>query len=90
LVELNEHGEIAVDHQTGATSRPGVFAAGDVTDDRYKQNNIAAGDGVRAALSAYHYLIDVAKRTKSADNTLTDGLAHQPTGDSAPAVNRRQ
>jgi len=56
LVELNERKEIVVDSKRGTTSRPGIFAAGDVTDDPYKQNNISAGDGVKAALSAYEYV----------------------------------
>ncbi len=61
LVEMNAGGEIIVNHKTGATSRPGVFAAGDVTDEIYKQNNISAGDGVAAALSAYNYLLNIKK-----------------------------
>lgn len=56
LVELNEQGEIILDHRTQATSRPGIFAAGDATDAPYKQNNISAGEGVVAALSAYDYV----------------------------------
>ncbi len=56
LTELNEKREIIVDSKRGATSVPGIFAAGDVTDDPYKQNNISAGDGVKAALSAYDYV----------------------------------
>ena len=56
LVEKNKYGEIIVDPKTQATSQPGIFAAGDVTDGLYKQNNIAVGDGAKAALSAYAYL----------------------------------
>ena len=56
LVNRNERGEIVLDHRTKATSRLGIFATGDVTDAPYKQNNISAGDGVVAALSAYDYL----------------------------------
>lgn len=63
LVELNKYGEIVVDAKTAATSHPGIFAAGDVTDDIYKQNNIAVGDGVRAALSAYNYILNRKKET---------------------------
>ncbi|MBI2609914.1 FAD-dependent oxidoreductase [Candidatus Giovannonibacteria bacterium] len=58
LVELNHFGEVVVDHRTGKTSRSGIFAAGDITDELYKQNNISAGDGVAAALSAYNYLLE--------------------------------
>lgn len=53
VVELNERGEIKVDARTAATSKPGIFATGDATDLPYKQNNISAGVGVTAALSAY-------------------------------------
>lgn len=56
MLTLNERGEIILDHRTKATSRPGIFATGDATDAPYKQNNISAGDGVVAALSAYDYL----------------------------------
>ena len=38
------------------TSIPGIFAAGDVTDVPHKQMIIAAGEGAKAALSAYEYL----------------------------------
>lgn len=56
LVILNEREEIVLDHRTKETSKPGIFATGDATDAPYKQNNISAGDGVVAALSAYDYL----------------------------------
>jgi alkyl hydroperoxide reductase subunit F len=56
LLNLNERGEIIIDHRTRATSQSGIFAAGDATDAPYKQNNISAGDGVAAALSAYDYV----------------------------------
>lgn len=67
LVEVNEAGEIVIDHQTAQTSKVGVFAAGDVTRDPFKQNNIAAGDGVRAALSAYNYLLNIHKYSPCAE-----------------------
>ncbi len=57
LVDLNERGQIIINHRTGTTSHPGMFAAGDVTDVAYQQNNISVGDGVKAALSAYSYLL---------------------------------
>ena len=55
-VELSRYGEIIVDAK-GATSVPGVFAAGDATTVPYKQIVIAAGDGAKAALSAFDHLI---------------------------------
>ncbi|MBV2181291.1 MAG: alkyl hydroperoxide reductase subunit F [Castellaniella sp.] len=55
-VDLTAHGEIVVDAR-GQTSVPGVFAAGDATTVPYKQIIIAAGDGAKAALSAFDHLI---------------------------------
>ena len=55
-VDLSRYGEIIVDAH-GATSAPGVFAAGDATTVPYKQIVIAAGDGAKAALGAFDYLI---------------------------------
>jgi alkyl hydroperoxide reductase subunit F len=53
---LSPHGEIEIDHRA-ATNLPGVFAAGDVTTVPYKQIVIAMGEGSKAALSAFDYLI---------------------------------
>lgn len=64
LVETNKHGEILIDHKTCATSKPGIWAAGDVTDIPFKQNNISAGDGVKAALAAYAYLLMEQKQAR--------------------------
>ncbi len=55
-VELSKFGEIVVDAK-GHTNVPGVFAAGDCTTVPYKQIVIAAGDGAKAALSAFDHLI---------------------------------
>ena len=55
-VELSKFGEIVVDAKCH-TNVPGVFAAGDVTTVPYKQIIIAAGEGAKAALSAFDYLI---------------------------------
>jgi len=56
LVDMNERGEIILDGRTAATSKPGIFATGDATDIPFKQNNISAGYGVVAALSAYDFI----------------------------------
>lgn len=56
MIELNEAGEIPID-SNNRTSMTGVFAAGDVTDVIEKQIIIAAGEGAKAALSAYAYLM---------------------------------
>ncbi len=51
LVQLDSYGNIIVDHKTQQTSDPGIWAAGDVTDVLYKQNNISAGDAIKAVLN---------------------------------------
>ena len=61
-LELTKHGEIATDEE-GRTNLPGVFGAGDVTDVPYKQIVVAMGEGSKAGLSAFEYLI----RTEPAD-----------------------
>ncbi|ALC91418.1 NADH dehydrogenase [Bacillus sp. FJAT-18017] len=55
-LERTRFGEIVVDKH-GATSIPGVFAAGDCTDSVYKQIIISMGSGATAALGAFDYLI---------------------------------
>lgn len=55
-LELSKHGEVVTDLR-GETSIPGVFAAGDITIVPYKQIIIAMGEGARASLSAFDYLI---------------------------------
>lgn len=56
LVELNQWGEIVIDHKSARTSKEGIWAAGDVTDVPYKQNNISMGDGVKALEDIYIWL----------------------------------
>lgn len=67
LVELDKWGQVKIDSKHASTSHPGVFAAGDITDDPYKQNNISAGDAVKAALAAYNYLLQREKTTPAAE-----------------------
>jgi len=56
LVDFNEKDEIIVDPKTCQTKNEGLFAAGDVTDVKFNQIIIAAGEGAKAALSVYDYL----------------------------------
>lgn len=56
LVETNKYGEIVIDHKTARTSREGIWAAGDATDQPYKQNNISMGDAVKALEDVYLWL----------------------------------
>ena len=56
LVDYSERGDIKIDARTFQTKTEGIFAAGDVTDVKYRQVVIATGEGVKATLSAYDYL----------------------------------
>lgn len=56
LVDLDEYGQIKIDHKTQRTSNPDIWAAGDCTDILYRQNNIAAGDAVKALEDIYQEL----------------------------------
>ncbi|MEX2029231.1 MAG: FAD-dependent oxidoreductase [Candidatus Paceibacterota bacterium] len=56
ILPLDEYGRIKIDATTQKTSLPGIWAAGDCTDVLYHQNNIAAGDAVRALEDIYLYL----------------------------------
>lgn len=56
VVDLTQHGEIVVDNKC-KTSEPGIFAAGDVTTVPYKQIVISMGEGAKASLSAFEYLL---------------------------------
>jgi alkyl hydroperoxide reductase subunit F len=53
LVKTSEFGTIEIDPWTQATSLPGIWAAGDCTNVHYHQNNIAAGDAVKALEDIY-------------------------------------
>jgi len=55
LVDLDERGQIVID-QGCNTNVPGIYAAGDVTISPYKQLVTSAGEGCKAALSAYAYI----------------------------------
>ena len=57
LVETNKIGEIVINPENNSTSVAGIFAAGDVTSIRQKQIIIAMGEGAKAALGVFEYLI---------------------------------
>ncbi len=56
LVDVDDYKRIKVDARSQQTSMKGVWAAGDCTDELYHQNNIAAGDAVKALEDIYNYL----------------------------------
>ena len=56
VVELSPYGEVVIDER-GQTSEAGIFACGDVTTVPYKQIIIAMGEGAKASLAAFDYLL---------------------------------
>lgn len=56
LVDRDERGDIIIDYKTQSTSCPGIWAVGDVTNGLYRQNNISAGDAVKAVLNVYDHI----------------------------------
>jgi alkyl hydroperoxide reductase subunit F len=56
VCKIDSLGRIEIDPWTQATSTPGIWSAGDCTNIRYHQNNIAAGNGVTALEDIYQYL----------------------------------
>lgn len=55
-ITLDDYGRVEIDPWTQATNTPGIWAAGDCTNVKYHQNNIAAGDAVKALEDIYVYL----------------------------------
>lgn len=58
-IKSDSNGYILVKSPTQETNIEGVFAAGDVSDNRYRQAGVAAGDGIKAALDALAFLRDI-------------------------------
>ena len=56
VVDLSQHGEVVIDAR-GQTSEDGIFACGDVTTVPYKQIVVALGEGAKASLAAFEYLL---------------------------------
>lgn len=65
VVELSQYGEVII-NEKGQTSEPGIFACGDVTTVPYKQIIIAMGEGAKASLAAFDYLLMNSETEKQA------------------------
>jgi thioredoxin reductase (NADPH) len=73
-LELTASGTIAVDGRSSKTNLTGVFAAGDVVDDTYRQAVTAAASGTVAALDAEHYLAGLAQAAHVAPDAAAEEL----------------
>lgn len=69
LVDTSPHGEIVIDERC-KTSEEGIFACGDVTTVPYKQIIISMGEGSKASLSAFEYLLTFDESDKESNNEL--------------------
>ncbi len=56
IITLDALNRIVIDSKTQRTSVEGIWASGDCTDELYHQNNIAAGDAIKALEDAYHWI----------------------------------
>ena len=66
VVDLTKYGEVII-NERGETSATGIYACGDVTTVPYKQIVIAMGEGSKAALAAYDYLLTMSDEEEQAD-----------------------
>ena len=57
LAQLDDEGRVMIDHRN-RTNCPGLFAAGDVTSTYAEQILVAVGEGAKAALSAFEYVLE--------------------------------
>jgi alkyl hydroperoxide reductase subunit F len=67
VVDLTEYGEVIINSKA-ETSEPGIFACGDVTTVPYKQIVVALGEGSKAALTAFEYLVMHAPEVEQAES----------------------
>lgn len=67
ILELNRFGEIVI-NEKGESSEPGIYACGDVTTVPYKQIVIAMGEGAKASLAAFEYLLTWSEQPDSANS----------------------
>lgn len=63
-LEIDKHGYLVMTGRTQQTSKPGVFAAGEIQDSVYRQAAVASGEGIKAALDATSFLYELGFNSK--------------------------
>ncbi|WP_084106262.1 thioredoxin-disulfide reductase [Demequina sp. NBRC 110056] len=85
VVDTDAEGYVLVSGRTTATNVDGVFACGDLVDNRYRQAITAAGSGCAAALDAQHFLDGLAD-AEAADTVATETVVEEAPAASAPST----
>jgi thioredoxin-disulfide reductase/thioredoxin len=88
VIDTDQDGYVVVQGRTTATNVDGVFACGDLVDNRYRQAITAAGSGCAAALDAQHFLeaLHDAERAEAGEGTPVVLAAAEAPSALAPAV----
>lgn len=63
-LKLTEHGYLVMEGRSQQTSKKGIFAAGEIQDDTYRQAAVASGEGIKAALDAASFLYKIGFTSK--------------------------
>lgn len=85
VIDTDAEGYVQVQGRTTATNVAGVFACGDLVDNRYRQAITAAGSGCAAALDAQHHLDGLAD-IEAADSVAAEVVAAEAPAAAAPSV----
>lgn len=81
-ITLTDHGHIHLADRTQETSVKGVFAAGDVSDARYRQAGVSAGHGISAGLDATFFLNEIGFNEAVQNKLKSEHRLYQPSAES--------
>ncbi len=78
-ITLDKVGYVCLSNRSQETTRPGIFAAGDIADWQYRQAGVAAGDGIKAALDAVSFLNKIGFNMTIAQQIESNMFIAEPT-----------